>query len=349
MLSMLALTLLARATASRLDAALVTRGLCSSRASAKAAITAGQVTVNGAVITKAAHACGDAAELTLAGGAENRYVSRAGEKLRAALEAFDIDVNSAAVLDIGASTGGFTDCLLDAGAASVVCVDNGHGQLHPSLAADARVTSLEGVNARNLSASQLPQAAYEAIVVDVSFISLLLVLPALWPLLEAASPRARLVALVKPQFEAVKQIGDEGRLALNKGKGVLKDEELQARLLEGVASFATSELEGCAVVGTIDSPIVGGDGNREFLLSLAHASHEPKRGPWVGRPGVRTRGLAAEEAVAAAAEEAAAEAEGLAPVEAVRRRPSSAARAAAYARSKDKLSPEGPNARAKRT
>ena len=283
-------------SALRLDAALVQRGLCTSRTMAKSAISGGHVTVDGAVVTKATHKCdGDAVVLAVSPAAarEYRYVSRAGDKLRAALDAFQIDPAGASVLDIGASTGGFTDCLLDAGAATAVCVDCGHGQLSPKLAGDARVASLEGVNARNLTASQLPLATYEFIVVDVSFISLLKVLPALWPLLDAASPRARLVALVKPQFEVGTQLGEPGRRALNKGKGVLADEALQLSVLDGVADFGARELDGCAVLGSIDSPIKGGDGNREFLISLGHAAHAPSsKGPFVvagSRPPARAR------------------------------------------------------------
>lgn len=273
----------------RLDAALVSRGLCASRTLAKSAILAGHVAVDGAVVTKSAFVCDDDAELRVRSAAAGRFVSRSGEKLRAALDTFKVDVAGATILDIGASTGGFTDCLLSAGAASAVCVDCGHGQLHPKLASDDRLlASIEGVNARHLKAEQLPLASYETIVVDVSFISLLLVLPALWPLLDAASPRARLVALVKPQFEVGSQLGEEGRSALNKGKGVLGDLDLQLRVLEGVVDFASNELAGCAVVGSMESPITGGDGNREWLVALAHATHAPQRGPFVSPDALTT-------------------------------------------------------------
>jgi 23S rRNA (cytidine1920-2'-O)/16S rRNA (cytidine1409-2'-O)-methyltransferase len=276
------LLLCATAVAERLDAALVSRGLCASRTLAKTAILAGHVVVNGVVVTKSAFVCDDDAELRVSCAAAGRFVSRSGEKLRAALDTFKVDVAGATILDVGASTGGFTDCLLSAGAARAVCVDCGHGQLHPKLASDDRLlASIEGVNARHLKAEQLPLASYETIVVDVSFISLLLVLPALWPLLDAASPRARLIALVKPQFEVGSQLGEEGRSALSKGKGVLGDLDLQLRVLEGVVDFASNELEGCNVVGSMESPITGGDGNREWLIALARATHAPRRGPFV--------------------------------------------------------------------
>ena len=141
--------------ASRLDVTLVSRGLCASRAVAKSKITEGMVTVNGAIVKKASYACDDSSELSVS-GSEHRYVSRAGEKLHAALEAFQINLVGATTLDVGASTGGFTDCMLIAGASASVCVDCGHGQLHKKLCDDDRVVSLEGINARTLVATQLP-------------------------------------------------------------------------------------------------------------------------------------------------------------------------------------------------
>ena len=157
-----------------------------------------------------------------------------------------------------------------------------HGQLDPggSLAAHPRLlASLEGTNARFLSAADLPRESFGVIVVDVSFISLTLVLPALWSLLERDAAHARLIALVKPQFEAVSLLGKTGRDALNRGKGVLQDAGLQHRVLDRVADFARSQLDDCAVVASMESPLRGGDGNREFLISLACASHQPEHGP----------------------------------------------------------------------
>lgn len=245
----------------RLDAALVKQGLCDSRSRAQAAIKGGLVTLGGKVLKKASITVAPDAPLELTASAAGRYVSRAGDKLRAALESFSLlDLQGMHALDVGASTGGFTDCMLQAGAASVTCVDVGQGQLHSKLQSDDRVTSLEKVNARNLTAEQLPRPTYDIVVCDLSFISLRLVLPSIWPLLER-SERSRLVALVKPQFEA-------GRVAVSRGKGVIRDAKVQQMALREVCDFAVAKLPGCVVVGTIESPIKGGDGNREFLLSL---------------------------------------------------------------------------------
>ncbi len=190
-----------------------------------------------------------------------RFVSRGGEKLSAALAAFGLDLRGAHVLDVGASTGGFTDCALQAGAADAVCVDVGRAQLHAKLRADPRVTNLEKINARHLRPSDLPRPAYDLVVMDLSFISLKSVLPAVWPCLR---PGGTLVALVKPQFEA-------GKSEVDKGRGVIRDAAVQEATLVSVRDFALAELPGAALVGTIDSPISGADGNREFLLGLRRA------------------------------------------------------------------------------
>ncbi len=190
-----------------------------------------------------------------------RFVSRGGEKLSAALAAFALDLRGAHVLDVGASTGGFTDCALQAGAADAVCVDVGRAQLHAKLRADPRVTNLEKINARHLRPSDLPRPAYDLVVMDLSFISLKSVLPAVWPCLR---PGGTLVALVKPQFEA-------GKSEVDKGRGVIRDAAVQEATLVSVRDFALAELPGAALVGTIDSPISGADGNREFLLGLRRA------------------------------------------------------------------------------
>ncbi len=191
-----------------------------------------------------------------------RFVSRGGEKLSAALAAFALDLRGAHVLDVGASTGGFTDCALQAGAADAVCVDVGRAQLHAKLRADPRVTNLEKINARHLRPSDLPRPAYDLVVMDLSFISLKSVLPAVWPCLR---PGGTLVALVKPQFEA-------GKSEVDKGRGVIRDAAVQESTLVSVRDFALAELPGAALVGTIDSPISGADGNREFLLGLRRAT-----------------------------------------------------------------------------
>lgn len=190
-----------------------------------------------------------------------RFVSRGGEKLAGAIERFALDLRGAHVLDVGASTGGFTDCALQAGAADVVCVDVGRAQLHAKLRADPRVTNFEQINARHLTPKDLPRAEYDAVVMDLSFISLRAVLPAVWPLLRVGGT---LVALVKPQFEA-------GKAEVDKGRGVIRDTAVQEAVLTGIRDFALAELKGSHLVGTMDSPITGTDGNREFLLCLKRA------------------------------------------------------------------------------
>ena len=187
-----------------------------------------------------------------------RFVSRGGEKLSAALDQFAVDLRGAHVLDVGASTGGFTDCALQAGAAVVVCVDVGRAQLHAKLRADPRVTNLEKINARFLSPGDLPRREFDAVVMDLSFISLKTVLPAVWPVVR---PGGTLIALVKPQFEA-------GKSEVDKGRGVIRDPAVQEATLADVRDFVLRELPAAELVGTIDSPITGSDGNREFLLCL---------------------------------------------------------------------------------
>jgi len=187
-----------------------------------------------------------------------RFVSRGGEKLLGAIERFALDFGGAHVLYVGSSTGGFTDCALQAGAADVICVDVGRAQLHPQLRAVSRVTNLEKINARHIETADLPRRDYDFIVMDLSFISLRTVLPPIWPLLRAGGT---LVALVKPQFEAGKQ-------EVDKGRGVIRDETVQERALSEVRDFALNKLPSAELVGTMDSPITGTDGNREFLLCL---------------------------------------------------------------------------------
>lgn len=187
-----------------------------------------------------------------------RFVSRGGEKLSAALEHFAIDARGAHILDVGASTGGFTDCVLQAGAADVVCVDVGRAQLHAKLRADPRVTNIEKLNARFIAATDLPRPEYDLVVMDLSFISLTAVWPAVWPLVRAGGT---LIALVKPQFEA-------GKAEVDKGRGVIRDPAVQEAALARVRDFAVTELACAELVGSIDSPITGADGNREFLICL---------------------------------------------------------------------------------
>lgn len=240
----------------RLDELLVARGLAESRAQAKALIMSGRVLRGTERLDKPGKEFADDIELVVE--QPPRFVSRGGEKLQAALEHFAVDVRTAHVLDVGASTGGFTDCVLQAGAADVVCVDVGRAQLHARLRGDPRVTNLEKVNARFLAATDLPRAEFDVVVMDLSFISLRSVLPAVWPLLRL---HGTLIALVKPQFEA-------GKAEVDKGRGVIRDTAVQEAALATVRDFALAQLPGAQLVGTMDSPISGADGNREFLLCL---------------------------------------------------------------------------------
>jgi len=236
----------------RLDQALVARGLVSTRARARDLILRGEVEVGGRVVGKPALLVSPAECLRLISGPAD-YVSRGALKLQAALDHFRLDPTGRTALDIGASTGGFTDALLAGGARRVYAVENGHGQLHPRLAADARVISLERTDARVLGSHLVPEPV-DAIVADVSFVSLTKVLPAA---LALAGADCWLVALVKPQFE-----GEPGSIPRD---GIVKDPAAQAAAVERVATWLAGR-DGWRVIGTIPSPIHGGDGNVEFLI-----------------------------------------------------------------------------------
>jgi 23S rRNA (cytidine1920-2'-O)/16S rRNA (cytidine1409-2'-O)-methyltransferase len=238
----------------RADVLLVERGLFESRAKAQEAITAGLVSADGAPVAKASDHL--SVEAAIIAEAPHPWVSRAGVKLAAALDAFAIDPHGRVCLDLGASTGGFTDVLLARGAAKVYAVDVGHGQLHPRLAGDLRVTSLEGTDARRLSRDAVPDPI-EVLVADVSFISLKLVLPPALPLL---APDAALVALIKPQFEAGPRLVK---------KGVVRDEAVHRTVCDEIGAFVTAL--GFTILGLIPSPILGGEGNREFLIGAKRA------------------------------------------------------------------------------
>jgi 23S rRNA (cytidine1920-2'-O)/16S rRNA (cytidine1409-2'-O)-methyltransferase len=239
----------------RADLLLVERGLFESRARAQAAIAAGLVRADGVVLRKASETVPDTAAIEAQ--AAHPYVSRGGVKLAAALDAFGFDPAGLTCLDVGASTGGFSDVLLRRGASRVYAIDVGQAQLHESLHGHPRLTSLESQDIRTLDPGLFDEAPALA-VIDVSFISLKLVLPAVAPLLAAD---ARLVALVKPQFET-------RRSALK--KGVLRDEALQQQICTEISEVAVGL--GFAVSGLIPSPIEGGDGNREFLLGGERAA-----------------------------------------------------------------------------
>jgi 23S rRNA (cytidine1920-2'-O)/16S rRNA (cytidine1409-2'-O)-methyltransferase len=233
----------------RADQLLVERGLFESRTRAQAAITAGLVTANGIVLRKPSD--GIAIDAVIEAAPEHPWVSRGGLKLVAALDHFAFDPAGRASLDVGASTGGFTEVLLARGARCVYAVDVGHGQLHPRLRERPEVVSLEETDIRTLDPARLTEPPDFA-VVDVSFISLKLILPALRSLLRRP---AQLIALIKPQFEA-------GRTHLK--KGVVRDATVQAAVCEDVAACAAAL--GWTVAGIIPSPITGGEGNREFLM-----------------------------------------------------------------------------------
>ncbi|HEX4441122.1 MAG TPA: TlyA family RNA methyltransferase [Thermoanaerobaculia bacterium] len=237
----------------RLDRLLVLRGLAPTREKAQAMILAGTVSVAGRRADKAGTPIDEDAEVAVAGPA-HPFVSRGGVKLAAALDAFGLDPAGRVCLDVGASTGGFTDCLLQRGAARVYAVDVGHGQLDARLRADPRVVVRERINARSLSRADVPEPVRLA-AMDVSFISLRLVLPAVAPLVEAGGA---IVALVKPQFEA-------GRGEVPRG-GVVRSEETRRRVVEEVAEAGRSL--GLSVGGAIPSPIRGARGNEEFLLEF---------------------------------------------------------------------------------
>ena len=237
----------------RADMLLVERGVFASRARAQAAIAAGLVVANGETVAKASHAIAEDAEISAQ--APHPYVSRGGVKLAAALDAFALDPGGLLCLDVGASTGGFTDVLLRRGAARVVAVDVGHGQFDPALEDDGRVLALERRDARTLQPADLGGAP-GAIVCDVSFISQRLVLP---PVLALAAPSAWLVSLVKPQFEV-------GRGELAKGK-VRSDAALERACAEVGAAIVA---EGWRVLGLMPSPIPGGAGAKEFLIAARH-------------------------------------------------------------------------------
>ncbi len=246
------------AAKTRLDAVLVARGLAASRERARALILAGQVRVNGAMISKAGAPVDPDAEVTLV-EPDHPYVGRGGVKLAHALETFGIKVAGRLALDVGASTGGFTDVLLRRGAPRVVALDVGHGQLDWKLRSDPRVIVLERINARTLTPNQLPTGAraFDVVTMDVSFISVRQILPSIVPLLR---PDADVVVLVKPQFEA-------GREEVGKG-GLVRDPDVHTRVVEEVTAAASAL--GLTRIAMTESPITGTEGNREFLLHLRH-------------------------------------------------------------------------------
>jgi 23S rRNA (cytidine1920-2'-O)/16S rRNA (cytidine1409-2'-O)-methyltransferase len=241
-----------RSHSSRADVFLVEHGYAKSRAEAQEAIEAGNVFSDGRRLIKPSQSLNESAHIKYEPA--HPYVSRGSLKLAGALNHFKLEPYGKIVLDIGASTGGFTEVLLLRGAERVYAVDVGHGQLAPKIAKDLRMISLEKTNARDLSAQLIPQKP-QAIVADVSFISLKLALP---PALAMAESGAWLVALVKPQFEVGKE---------NVGKGgIVKDEAAQQAALDGIVRWLADDQK-WSVIGTMESTLKGGDGNREFFVA----------------------------------------------------------------------------------
>ena len=243
----------------RLDRLLTQKGLCASRTLAQRLIAAGKIKLDGATILKPSHETHDEAVIEILVDESDRFVSRGGLKLAGSLQQTGIDVQNLRCLDIGQSTGGFTDCLLQSGAKHVVGVDVGHGQLHSQLSSDPRVTVIEGINCRGLEPSMLgsalPANGFSLIVGDVSFISLTLILPQLPPLL---AQNGSILMLVKPQFEV-------GPNNIGKG-GIVRDTKLYLEVEQKIRTCAKSL--NLNVQAWLESPITGGDGNHEFFIWL---------------------------------------------------------------------------------
>ena len=242
---------------SRLDQVLVERGLCDSREKAKRAVMAGSVRINGNVARKPSDAVKPQDELTL--DMPERFVSRGGHKLEHALDHFGLSVSGLTAVDLGASTGGFTDCLLQRGVAKVYAVDVGQGQLAWKLRQDPRVVVMEKINARHLRIAEFPQPFLPAdlVVIDCSFISLRKIIPAAVDLL---GPSGKIVALIKPQFEA-------GKAEADRGAGVIADPAIHLRVLRELEDFVARE-QGLAWRAATESPLLGPAGNKEFLVLI---------------------------------------------------------------------------------
>jgi 23S rRNA (cytidine1920-2'-O)/16S rRNA (cytidine1409-2'-O)-methyltransferase len=244
-----------------LDQALVDRGLCDSREKAKRAILAGTVRVNQQLARKPSDSVRPADEITLE--TPEKFVSRGGHKLEFALNHFALGVSGSIAIDLGASTGGFTDCLLQHGAAKVYAVDVGRGQLAWKLRQDPRVVVMEKTNARELTPARFPApfAPVDIVVIDCSFISLRKILP---PAVALLRPSGKLVALIKPQFEA-------GKAEADKGSGVIRDAAIHERVLQELHDFVTVDSK-LSWLGVVESPLLGPAGNKEFLALIEKTS-----------------------------------------------------------------------------
>ncbi len=244
---------------SRLDQLLIARGLFESREKAQRAIMAGQIRVGGRIVDKAGASTAEDAEITVA--AQDRYVGRGGHKMEGALKHFAISPEGMTCLDVGASTGGFTDCLLQHGAAKVWAIDVGHSQLDWRIRSDPRVVVREKLNARYLTAAEIPEPI-SLVVADVSFISLTLIIP---PARELLVPGGVMVVLIKPQFELRREEVGRG--------GIVKDPAMHTAAVERIREFVEKLPPGAhgerlRWEGVIESPILGGEGNKEFLACL---------------------------------------------------------------------------------
>jgi len=240
----------------RADECLVLQGLCESRSQAKILILLGRVYLPHKRVEKPSELIPVDSHMSLT--QPMRYVSRGADKLHSFFEHFPLDVSGKIGLDLGASTGGFTDYLLQAGIAQMTCVDVGHSQLHPKLKNDPRVHNFEKINARHLADVVLPHLYYDLIVMDLSFISVKKVLPGAWNRLAA---KGRLIALIKPQFEATKKEADAA-------SGVIKDEAIIQRILDEIRQFIAQELRGATLIGIVPSALKGATGNQEYLIGV---------------------------------------------------------------------------------
>lgn len=238
----------------RADELLTKQGLCVSRAQAKAVIMAGQAWRGTERVDKPGRMLPYDTDLRV--DQPPPYVSRGGFKLNAFLERFEVTVDGLDVLDLGSSTGGFTDCMLQRGARSATCVDVGHGQLHGKVRNDERVEVRERLNARHLKAEDLPRPVYDLVTMDLSFISLRKVLARAWNFL---NPGGKLIVLIKPQFEATKKEADAGR-------GIIKDPSIHQRVVEEVLAYGRENLVAGSQIGQMESPLRGAEGNKEFLV-----------------------------------------------------------------------------------
>jgi 23S rRNA (cytidine1920-2'-O)/16S rRNA (cytidine1409-2'-O)-methyltransferase len=263
----------------RLDVELVNRGLATNRTEASSLVEAGRVLVGGAVASKSSRQVSPGEPLVVS-APPARFASRGGEKLDAALDHFAVAVAGKVVLDAGASTGGFTDCLLQRGATGVLAVDVGHGQLLQRIRLDPRVEVMERANVRYLGPPDVGDRRFDVVVADLSFISLTMVADAL---LGLAKPAAELVVLVKPQFEA-------GRAIVSKGKGVVRDPDVWASVLAHVAG--AFEAGGAEVAGAMASPLLGAEGNVEFFLHLRTGYKQRAAGPGVSLDSVAMSAVA---------------------------------------------------------